>query len=314
MVPESTRHVDPSKSAAHPIQLPISFDWDKLNEYWELTKPRLSLLSVITAAVGYLTANPQRDATTLISLLLGTSFAAGAAGTLNQWMEREIDKRMVRTRSRPIPAGAVSPQAALLFGLTLGTLGIGILWFNVNALAALLTFVTLFSYLAAYTPLKQKTHWCTLVGAIPGAIPPLVGWSAATGAIDPLGWILFGILFFWQIPHFMAIAWTYRKDYADAGFIMSTAVDPSGKDAARQSMLHCILLLIVSIIPTFVPDMTSPFYEVMATITGVYYLVKATRFWRASNKNSPARQLFFASILYLPLILAVLVLDRWLFV
>lgn len=314
MVPESTTHAGSSKSVASPYQEYLTLDWAKLREFWELTKPRLSMLSVITAIVGYFTAHPPRDASVLISLLLGTSFAAGAAGALNQWMECEMDKRMVRTRARPVPSGAVSPQAALLYGLVLAVLGVAILWWHVNGLAAQLTLATLISYLAVYTPLKQKTQWCTLVGAIPGAIPPLVGWAAAAGSIGPLGWVLFGILFFWQIPHFMAIAWTHRDDYAHAGFVMSTRVDPSGKSAANQSILHCSLLLLISMIPAAIAGMTSLFYEMMAAATGVYYLAKAIQFRQATDKNGPAKQLFLASILYLPLILAVLVLDRWLFV
>lgn len=314
MVPESTTHTGPSKSVASSYQDHLTLEWAKFNEYWTLTKPRLSLLSVMTAVVGYQTANPQRDASILISLLLGTSFAAGAAGALNQWMESEFDKRMVRTRTRPVPTGAVSSQGALIFGLLLAIIGVTLLWLNVNGLAALLTLATLISYLAIYTPLKQKTAWCTLIGAIPGAIPPLVGWAAASGSIEPLGWVLFGILFFWQIPHFMAIAWTHRKDYANAGFIMSTQVDPSGKSAANQSILHCSLLLLISMAPAFIVGMTSLFYEIMAFATGAYYLAKAIQFRTATDKNGPAKQLFLASIMYLPIILAVLVFDRWLLV
>lgn len=314
MIRNSTTEGVPPKSTASAIPSTLSFEKAQLSEYWELTKPRLSFLTVVTAMVGYLAANPQRDVITLLALLFGTSLAAGSAGALNQWMEREIDKRMVRTRTRPIPSGAVSPMAALIYGLSLGTIGVGILWVEVNGLAALLTLATLVSYLAVYTPLKQKTHWCTLIGAIPGAIPPLIGWAAASGSIEPLAWILFGILFFWQIPHFMAIAWTYRKDYSEAGFIMSTGVDPSGKDAAKQSLIHCALLLIVSLVPFLLHNSTSYFYESMAAITGLYYMQKAIAFWRAEQKDQAARKLFFASIFYLPLILAVLVIDRWLFV
>ena len=290
------------------------FEWAQLGEYWELTKPRLSLLSVITAMVGYLVANPERNVTVLLSLLLGTSLAAGAAGALNQWMERELDQRMARTRNRPIPSSAVSAPAALMFGCALALLGVAVLWLNVNELAAVLTIVTLVAYLAIYTPLKQKTHWCTLVGAFPGAIPPLIGWSAASAKIEPLGWVLFGIIFFWQIPHFMAIAWNFRKDYSAAGFVMSTHIDPTGNKAALQSILHCLLLLVVSVIPFFIAGATTLFYEILALVAGGFYFKAALHFRQADFKDAPARKLFLASIIYLPLILAVLLVDRWWFI
>lgn len=304
------------RSKADVTSLPESMATGKSQfyEYWELTKPRLSLLSVITAVVGYLAANPQRDLSTLIALLLGTSFAAGSAGALNQWMERDIDRRMVRTQSRPIPSGNVSPLNALIFGLVLGIIGVGLVWFGTNPLATLLTIATLVSYLAVYTPLKQKTHWCTFFGSIPGAIPPLIGWAAASGTIELLGWVLFGILFCWQIPHFMAIAWTYKKDYADGGFVMSTVVDPTGKKAAHQSILYTVLLLSISLIPWFAGETTFIVYELTALLAGVWFMLKAYFFWRSAKKDQPARKMFFASIFYLPLILAALVIDRWLFV
>lgn len=286
-----------------------------LREYWELTKPRLSLLSVITALVGYLAANPPRDGGVFFALLIGTSLAAGACGALNQWLEREVDRRMARTQDRPLPSGAVSPQTALIFGLTLSVLGVGTVWLGANALAGALTVATLISYLLVYTPLKRVTSLNTLIGAVPGALPPLIGWAAAQGRIDPLGWLLFGILFCWQIPHFMAIAWLYRDDYAQGGFVMSTVKDPSGQDAARQSFAHCIILLVISLAPCFLGYTSWWVYGPAAILCGSAYLATAFRFWRAAGqtRTPTARKLFLASIAYLPLLLGALVLDRWLF-
>jgi len=284
-----------------------------LRDYWELTKPRLSLLSVITALVGYMAANPMRDAGVFLSLLVGTSLAAGAAGALNQWLEREVDRKMARTQDRPLPSEAVSPQAALAFGLALGVIGTTLVWLGANPLAGALTLATLVSYLLVYTPLKRITTWNTLIGAVPGALPPLIGWAAAQGQIAPLGWILFGILFCWQIPHFMAIAWLYRDDYAQGGFVMSTVNDPTGQDAARQSLFHCIALLAISLLPSIL-GYTSLAYGAAALACGAFYLMTAIRFWRAGGEQrTPAsRKLFLASIAYLPLLLGALVVDRWL--
>ncbi len=283
-----------------------------IREYYELTKPRLSFLSVITAMVGYLAANHDRSFSVLFSLFIGTCLTAGAAGTLNQWLEREVDRRMVRTQNRPIPGGHVSPGAALLYGLVLAIVGLGILWVGTNPLATVLTLATLISYILIYTPLKQKTRWCTLIGAIPGALPPLVGWAAAEGSIAIMGWILFGILFTWQIPHFMAIAWTYRDDYRRGGFQMATVVEPSGRSAGLESFIHTALLLVLSLLPGFLGYTTFYLYQPVAALAGGYYLYCAYTFWVRADKDQPAKRLFYASISYLPLLLAVLVLDRWL--
>jgi protoheme IX farnesyltransferase len=282
-----------------------------LGEYWELTKPRLSFLSVITAAVGYLAARPERNFVVLACLLLGTTSAAFGAGVLNQWLEREIDTRMARTRSRPLPSGAVSPGAALAFGLVLATLGPLLLWWGVNPLAAGLALATLISYLFIYTPLKRHTPWCTLVGSIPGALPPLIGAAAANGEIKPLGWILFGVLFTWQIPHFLALAWTYRRDYAAARMPMSTVVDPTGRRAARVSLFFTVALVICSLLPTAL-GLAGLAYGLIAAAAGGWFLRRAWSFYRAdeTTRDLPARRLFLASLAYLPLILAALVVSR----
>lgn len=282
-------------------------------DLFELTKPRLSLLSVITAVVGYLTAGPEQAALgTLLVLTIGTSLAAGGAGVLNMWMERDLDARMARTRSRPIPAGRITAEAALAMGVVLSVGGVALLWFGVNAVAALLAVATLATYLLAYTPLKTRSPWCTHVGSIPGALPPLIGAAAIDGTIGPLGWVLFGILFAWQIPHFMAIAWSHRHDYAKAGMPMFTVVEPSGRLAAWHALVFCAILLGVSLVPLFTGT-GGWLYGIVAVGTGIWFLAKSVRFLHPEGRTQTARKMFLASIVYLPVVLVALVVDRWLF-
>ncbi len=285
----------------------------RLKEYWELTKPRLSFLSILTAIVGYLVANPARDVQALITLVIGTALAAGGAASLNQWLEHEVDALMVRTKNRPIPSGQVSPLNAFSYGVLLSMVGCIVVGMGNNWLASALTFSTIFSYVCVYTPLKRVTPWSIQIGAIPGALPPLIGWAAATNELSDLGWILFAILFTWQIPHFMAIAWMYREDYARANMPMLPILDPSGKSTARHSVVYCILLLGISILPCVLKYMTWV-YGIAAFVLGLYYLYQTLVFARLKNPNLAARKLFFASILYLPAILLVMVLDRWLLI
>lgn len=284
----------------------------RLSDFYELTKPRLSFLSVLTAVVGYLAADPSKNAQVLISMLLGTSLAAGGAAVLNQWLEREADARMVRTRERPIAAGKVSPADALCFGMLLSLSGCALLYFGANALAALLTGGTVVSYVLLYTPLKRLTAWNTIIGAIPGALPPLIGWAAAEGRISTLGWILFLILFLWQLPHFFAIAWTHRKDYAKGGFVMLSNADASGRKVALQSLVFSLALVISTLLPALL-GFASWIYGVFALILGVYILRPAIAFIQPANRDLGARKLFIASICYLPALLVPLVIDLWLF-
>ena len=282
-----------------------------IRSFYELTKPRLSFLSVITAIIGYLSANPSRDLGVLVSLLVGTSLAAGGAAVLNQWLEREADAKMVRTRERAIPAGRVHPLHALIYGLGLSAFGCLALFMGANALAGILTAITIATYTLLYTPLKRLTTWNTLIGAIPGALPPLIGWAAATGKIDPLGWILFAILFLWQMPHFFAIAWTYRKDYEQGGFVMLSNADADGRKVALQSFIFCVALIISTLLPVLSGE-ASWIYGTIAIIAGIYLLRPAIDFLNASKRDTAARKLFFASIFYLPALLFPLVLDLWL--
>ncbi len=279
--------------------------------YFELTKPRLSLLSVITALVGYIVALPQQDMVVLLSLIFGTSLAAGGCGVLNQWWEKDTDSVMVRTKNRPIPSGEVNPTEALLFGIVLCVIGDIILWYFINPLAATLALATEVLYILAYTPLKKYSHWSLELGAIPGALPPLIGWAAAESNISFLGWVLFFILFCWQIPHFLALAWKYREDYKIGGFPMLTVIDLTGVRAGRQSLIFTILLFVSSLIP-YLKNYTTGFYAVIALLTGIWILVQAIQFSIKSKRDNAAGKLFFTSIAYLPILLGALVIDRWL--
>lgn len=284
---------------------------ERLNGYYELTKPRLSFMSVVTAIIGYLAADPSRDLGVLASLIIGTSLAAGGAAVLNQWLEREADAKMVRTKDRPIPSGQIVPYNALMYGLGLSIFGSYLLYAGANPLAGLLTATTVASYVLLYTPLKSLTTWNTLIGAIPGALPPLIGWAAAEGRISTLGWILFAVLFLWQMPHFFAIAWTYRKDYLKGGFVMLSNADENGSAVARQSFAFAIALVISTLLPTLL-GYASLGYGAVAVIAGCYILRPAWLFLNAEKRDASARRLFITSIFYLPALLIPLVLDLWL--
>lgn len=278
--------------------------------YYELTKPRLSLLSVITALVGYLAALPERDLWTMLNFLVGTALCAAGAASLNQWYERDTDAIMKRTRERPLPTGQLAAPAALWFGIALSLVGVAQLYLGANPLAGALGLATILSYIAIYTPMKKTTRWATEVGAIAGALPPLIGWAAAEGRISTLGWILFAILSVWQIPHFMAIAWTFRKDYAAAGFPMLTVVDPTGRKAGYWALANAAALLVISLLP-LAWNLCGWLYAAVASIFGVWILVRSYRFAFDHNRDIAARKLFFNSILYLPAVLFALVIDRW---
>jgi protoheme IX farnesyltransferase len=281
--------------------------------YWELTKPRLSFLSVLTSVAGYFCSAPAQatDAKVLVSLALGTALAAGGCGAVNMWWESEADAKMERTRNRPIPAGLIRPGAALLFGLLLLSLGVTLVWVGANSLAGGLTAATAFSYLFLYTPLKTHTSWCTLVGSLPGAIPPIIGTAAKLGHIDTMGWLLFALLFFWQVPHFMALAVMCREDYARGGFKVATVDDPSGRSAARWALLFIIPMLFVAgaIATNFFPDWTSPFVWV-SFVAGAWFFKLTLDFAVPDRRAEVAKPLFLASILYLPVVLLTLTLNR----
>ncbi len=284
----------------------------RFGDYLELTKPRLSLLSVLTALVGYEAARPPSEPWRLLLLLVSTMLAAGGVATLNQWLEGDTDAQMKRTADRPIPAGAIATGSAFVLGGAMCTLSLFILYWKVDPLAALFTLLTIISYLGWYTPAKRWSRWSTEIGAVAGAFPPLIGWSAAEGRLTPLAYILFAIMFFWQIPHFMAVAWTYRRDYSAVHFPILPVRDSSGAQVARWSFVNTLALVAVSVLPVFY-HLASIWYAAAALGCGVWMLFRAANFLRPEGRDLAARQLFFTSIAYLPLVLGALVADRlWL--
>lgn len=275
----------------------------------ELFKARLTTLVLLTTLAGYhLGRSGPLDWSLLLLTLTGTALVAAGAAALNQWLEREHDARMPRTAARPLPAGRMEPDAALLIGLVTSAVGILLLGWFVNGLTAALGALALVSYVAVYTPLKRVSTWNTLVGAIPGALPPLMGWTAARAAADLPGWVLFAILFLWQVPHFFAIAWLYRDQYAAAGFRMLPAADASGRRTGNQSVLFAALLLAVAVLPTWL-GMTGRLYLAGSLVLGGVFLAAAVAF-RLRLDGPSARRLFFASIIYLPALLSLMAVDK----
>lgn len=281
----------------------------RFRDYLELTKPRLSMLSVLTAMVGYFAARPETNAAKFALLLVGTSLAAGGVAALNQWMESDTDARMKRTADRPIPAGKVPTGSAFVLGWIMCVVALFLLFATVDRLAALFTLATIVSYLGWYTPAKRWSTWSTEIGAVAGAFPPLIGWSAGEGRITALGWILFGVLYFWQIPHFMAVAWTYRRDYSAVHFPMLPVRDEAGGKVALWSLINTVALVVVSLLPAFL-GLASRAYGLAAAVCGAWFLWRAVVFLHRDSRDLAARRLFFASIIYLPLVLGALVADR----
>jgi protoheme IX farnesyltransferase len=275
----------------------------------DLVKARLTTLVLLTTLVGfYLGWRGPMDYVLMFHTLLGTALVAGGAAALNQLLEREHDARMRRTASRPLPSGRMQPVTVMLFGGLCSVIGLVYLALLVNSLTSVIGAVTLVSYLFIYTPLKRVTWLNTAIGAIPGGLPPLMGWAAARGGLGDGGWALFAILAFWQLPHFYAIAWIYREEYAKAGFQMLPLVDPDGQRTGRQAVSHTLALMPVSLLP-FLFHLAGPVYLAGAVVLSGSYLLFAILFARQLTL-ARARQLFFASIVYLPLLLTVLVLDK----
>jgi protoheme IX farnesyltransferase len=274
-----------------------------------LTKPRVVVMVLVTTLVGYdVGLTGSADYLRVIHLLIGTLLAAGGTLTLNQYRERDIDARMDRTRDRPLPAGRLQPLEALLFGVALTLLGTAYLAALVGGLAALVTAATAILYLFAYTPLKQRTALCTLVGAVPGALPPVAGWAAARGDVTLGAWVLFGVLFLWQLPHTLSIARLYRDDYARAGVRVLPVIDPDGASTERQIVLACLALLAVSLLPTVI-GWSGPIYLAGALALGVAFAVIGIVQALAPSARA-ARRVLLASLLYLPLLLGLLAFDR----
>lgn len=275
----------------------------------DLFKARLTSLVLLTTLVGfYMGQAGTMDLALMLHTLLGTALLASGASALNQFLERDRDALMTRTLSRPLPSGRMKPETVLVLGAALSVLGLVQLAIAVNLQAAAVGAVTLVSYLFVYTPLKTVTPLNTVVGAIPGALPPLLGWTAARGEITPAGGVLFLILFFWQLPHFLAIAWIYRDEYARAGFVMLPLVDPEGERTAHQAVGHALGLLAISLVP-FVLGLVGHVYLAGAIVLGSAFLSLAGRFV-GCRSHGRARALFLGSILYLPLLLGLMVLDK----
>ncbi len=280
-----------------------------LRDYIALTKPRLNFLAVLTALAGFYMASPRpMDLSLLFFTMLGTIGVAGGCGALNQWLETESDKRMVRTQRRPLPAGRLSTAQAFWFGLGLSIAGLLILAFQVNELTAFLGLCALVSYLLLYTPLKKLTSLCTVVGAVPGAIPPMMGWAAVQDRVGPEGWALFAILFLWQMPHALALGWIYREDYAKAGMPMLAVEDPQGSTTGFMAVAYAFALWPAALLPTPL-HMAGPVYFWCAFVLGLVFLGYSILL--ACHKDlKHARGLFWLSITYLPLLFLAMVLDK----
>jgi protoheme IX farnesyltransferase len=296
------------------MALPLEVDRENaepglVSDLFVLTKARLSLLVIITTFVGFCAASGSRlDWLLLANAVLGTTLAAGAAAVLNQFLEASVDRLMERTRFRPLPAGRMKSSHALMLGICMGVGGVAWLAVSVNALSAVLAAATILIYIAAYTPLKRRTSLCTIVGALSGAIPPVIGWVAVKPSLDLGAWVLFGILFTWQMPHFLAIAWMYRDEYAQAGFIMLRRDDRSGEKTAIQSLLYTVGLIIITLIP-YHAGMNNDIYLGGALLLDGVMLLFAVQFLVERERVS-ARRLFFASIIFLPLILGLMVFTK----
>ena len=280
-----------------------------MNSYLELTKPRITWLILMSTAIGYFFGwDGTWNGWLLLHTILGTGLIASGTAALNQWYEHDADAKMLRTNKRPIPSGRVNANNALWFGIAIAFLGFVELSWGVNVLTGLLGLFTLVSYLFIYTPMKQKSWLSTTVGAVPGAMPPMIGFAAAKGALTVEAWILFAILFLWQFPHFYAIAWMYREDYGRAGIRMLPVVEPDGNSTSRHMVAFSLALIPVSLLPAFYA-MSGKFYLVGALMMGIAFLYAS---WQVFSDHSlvNARGVLKASVIYLPLLYCLMVLDR----
>jgi heme o synthase len=275
-----------------------------------LTKPRLNFLVILTTLAAYYLGSDERSTIVqLVHTLIGTSLVAGGAAALNQVWERDTDRLMARTRMRPLPDLRLSARVALGFGLALTIAGVAELWLFVNARAALVATLTTATYILLYTPLKLRTSLSTIAGAIPGALPAVIGWAAATNTLSVEAWVLFAIVFLWQMPHFLAIAWIYRDEYARAGMPLLPVIEPDGRSTGRQALLYTAALLPISVLPTLM-GLATAWYLAGAVALGTVLIGLSLQFSQMRTIES-ARRLFFGSILYLPLLWAILVGDHF---
>ena len=278
-------------------------------DWVELTKPRITLLVTLTTAAGFALASERPlDWPRFIATLIGTALVAAGSAAWNQYVERETDKLMRRTATRPLPGGRMLPGQALAFGGLLSVCGLLVLGLLVNPLTAAIGLATLLAYVGIYTPMKRQSSLATLVGAIPGAAPPVMGWTGASGELDLGGWLLFAILFLWQLPHFLSIAWLYRDDYRRAGMPLLTVNDPDGRATGQQTVLYALALVPVSLMPSAV-GITGAVHLAGALLFGVAFLVAAALFARQQSVSS-ARRLLLTSVFYLPAVFGVAVVDH----
>jgi len=302
-------HALPIPADAVPLSAELISLRERLADYLTLTKPRIAVMGLLTVALGFSLGSLGEVHLSLMGhSLLGIGLVAASSSILNQVIERRTDRYMRRTANRPLPSGRVSTIEALLLGLITGGIGIGWLWLVVNPLTAILSAATLLLYVAVYTPLKRYTSLCTAIGAIPGALPPVLGWTAAGGELNTQSLALFGILFLWQFPHFLAIAWLYREQYALAGMRMLPRHEGTGI-IGRLAMTYAIVLIPVSLLPRMT-GMAGNLYFGTALVLGISYLIASIRF-RNSEQRSTAKQLIWTSLVYLPVLLGVLTWDHW---
>jgi protoheme IX farnesyltransferase len=278
-------------------------------DLWDLAKPEITFLVAISSLAGFFLASTSGvDVALLMHALVGVTLSAAGGGMLNHYIERDLDAKMRRTSTRPLPAGRIPPPVALGVGITFCLLGIVQLVVNVNLLTALLGAVTVVGYLCVYTPLKTRTKYNTIIGCVPGALPALGGWTAATGSIDAGGLVLFAILFVWQMPHFLSLAWMYRRDYARAGFAMLPVEEPDGRSTGLQTLLFTVLVVAFSIAP-WIMDLAGTTYLVGIIVAGAFFLHASYRFQR-SLANSAARKVLLASVVYVPILVALVLVDQ----
>jgi protoheme IX farnesyltransferase len=299
--PDTTRPTDDRSEPSHGLAR-------QLGCYLELAKARLAMLVLLTTVVGYvLAARGSLDPLTLAWTIAGTALTAFGANILNQWMEADRDRRMERTRNRPLPAGKVSKRKALVWGLASAVLGLAVLDLGTNRLTAALSLFVILLYVLVYTPLKVRTPLNTVIGAVCGAVPPMMGWTAAAGHLELGAWILGGILFVWQVPHFLSLAWLYRDDYARGGFRMMPAADPDGSITGRAAFIYALALLPITGALAAV-GVTGVTYLVLSQLVGVAFAALGWTFARRRVRLN-ARRLFLASIIYLPILLGLMVTD-----
>jgi heme o synthase len=291
------------------LELPATRTRTRTADFVALAKPRLNFLVVASALAGYgMAAGNTADIARLVGTLAGTGLVAGGASAFNQAIERRRDALMRRTRMRPLPDGRLQPGEALVFASVLSAAGLLILAAGVNLTSAIVAFATLASYALVYTPLKPRTSFATVIGAIPGALPPVIGWAAARDTLSQGAWVLFGIVFLWQLPHFLAIAWIYRDDYAAAGFPMLPVIEPDGRSTGRQAVVYSAALLPLALAPTLL-GMSGNVYFAGALALTLAFLGLSLKF-AATRAIPDARRLFFGSIVYLPLLWMLMIADR----